>query len=497
MCIRDSDLGTSGDKASLHAADGRLLAAHTVHYPVDFGPGGKAEQDPSDWWSGVCEATRALLAETGTDPAEVACLAMSGQMMGAVLVDADDEAIRPAVIWADTRAQAETKALVEAVGAERGYQLLGHRLDPTCSLPKMMWLREHEPEAWARTTVVLQAKDYVTLRLTGRRAIDPSDASGTNAYDQHTGDWSAELLSVAGVDPGLMPEVLPSASVAGGLTQEAAVATGLREGTPVVVGGADGCTSALGVGLADSASGAVVTMGTSAWISMAVDQPVRDPRMRVITFDHVVPGHYVPLGAMQAAGASLDWIASTVGADRAGGLARLVDEAAATKASEGGLFFLPYLLGERAPIWDVNARGTFIGIGPDHGPPELARAVLEGVAFNLYGVFRAMAETVRPIEAIDAVGGGAKSDAWLQLMADTWGVPVRRRTIVDEANSLGAAVIGGVAVGLIDDWSAARDLSQAEAVFQPDDARHQQLGRGYERFTDAYERLRTWFAPAE
>ncbi len=488
------DLGTSGDKASLHAADGRLLAAHTAAYPVDFGPGGKAEQDPGDWWDGVCRATRALLAETATDPVDVACVVMSGQMMGATLVDERDQAIRPAVIWADTRARAETQALADAVGFERGYDILGHRLDPTCSLPKMMWLREHEPEAWARTSVVLQAKDYVTLQLTGRRCIDPSDASGTNAYDQRAGDWSAELLAAAGVDRSLLPGILPSASIAGGLTADAASATGLREGTPVVVGGADGCTSALGVGLAGSDSGAVVTLGTSAWICVAADEPVRDAHMRLVTFDHVVPGRYVPLGAMQSAGASLGWLAGILGIEGRAGLAHLVAEAAATEASTRGLFFLPYLLGERAPIWDVAARGTFVGLSHDQGPAQLARAVLEGVAFNLYGILEALLETVGPIDAVDAIGGGANGDAWLQIMADTWGVPVRRRSIVDEANSLGAAVIGGVATGLMDDWSAARSLSTIEATFAPNEQRHVQALAGYARFSQAYGQLRTWFA---
>lgn len=490
------DLGTSGDKASLHHADGRLIAAHTERYPVDFGAGGKAEQDPADWWHGVCAATRALLRETGTDPAAIAAVAMSGQMMGAVLVDERDEAIRPAVIWADTRAQAQTRALIDAIGADRGYDVLGHRLDPTCSLPKMMWLREHEPEAWARTSCVLQAKDYVTLRLTGRRCIDPSDASGTNAYDQRTGDWSDELLAAAAVDRGVLPDILPSASVAGGVTPAAARATGLREGTPVVIGGADGCTSALGVGLVGADSGAVVTLGTSAWISAAADSPVRDPQQRIITFDHVVPGRFVPLGAMQSAGASLQWFASTIGVD-GDAIGELVEAAGAEEAAREGLFFLPYLLGERAPIWDVNVRGSFIGIEHHHTRAQLARAVLEGVAFNLYGVFAAMSESVRPIDSIDAVGGGAKGDVWLQLMADTWGVPVRRRTIVDEANSLGAAIIGAKTVGLVDDWAAARELSEVEAVFEPDDARHERALAGYVRFTDAYERLKGWFVPAD
>ena len=486
------DLGTSGDKASLHDADGRLLAAHTAPYPVDFGAGGKAEQDPRDWWNGFCAATRALLAETGTDPADIAAAVTSGQMMGATFVDEHDAVIRPSIIWADTRAQAETAALIEAVGADRGYELLGHRIDPTCSLPKMMWLRAHEPGSWARTSCVLQAKDFVTLRLTGRRCVDPSDASGSNAYDQHVGEWSAELLEAADIRPEVLPEILPSASVSGGVTSEAARASGLREGTPVVVGGADGCTSALGVGLVGAEPGAALTLGTSAWISMAADRPIRDPRQRIIAFDHVVPGHFVPLGAMQSAGASLGWFASTVGVTGAD-IGDLVEAAATAEASSEGLFFLPYLLGERAPIWDVHVRGSFIGLEHHHTKAQLARAVLEGVAFNLNGVFAAMAERVRPIDSIDAVGGGAKSDTWLQLMADTWGVPVRRRTIVDEANSLGAAIIGAVAVGLVDDWTAARELSEVEAVFEPDDARHARLQAGYARFTDAYERLQGWF----
>lgn len=488
------DLGTSGDKASLHDADGRLLAAHTEHYATDYGAGGKAEQDPADWWEAFCTATRGLLADNAVDPTEVACVVLSGQMMGAVLVDDEGRPQRPAVIWADTRAKAEAASLVESVGLERGYRLLGHRLDPTYSVPKLMWLRAHDPEAWASTTAVVLAKDWVTLRLTGRHCIDPSDASGTNAYDQVAGGWSAEMLAAAELDPGLLPEVVPSASVAGGVRAAASGPTGLREGTPVVVGGGDGATSALGVGLVASDATACATLGSSAWISMATDEPARDPEMRTVTFDHVIPGHFLPLGAMQAAGTSLEWLAETLGLPRSG-LGQLVGSAAEAEAASEGLFFLPYLVGERSPIWDAHARGTFIGLSRHHGPANLARAVLEGVAFNLYGSFRALDASVRPIDAVDAVGGGARSDEWLRIMADTWGVPVRRRTIVDEANSLGAAVVGGVAVGLIDDWEAARSLSQIEAVFEPDDARHARAGAGYERFTDAYERLRTWFEP--
>jgi xylulokinase len=487
------DLGTSGDKASLHTADGRLRAAHTERYPTAFGAGGRAEQDPGAWWAAFCAATRALLAGSGARPEDVACVAMSGQMMGVVLVDERDEAVRPALIWADTRARAEASVLTQRIGAQRGYELLGHPLDPTYCLAKWMWLRHHEPEAWARTTGLLVAKDHLTLRLTGRRCIDPSDAAGTNAWDQRAGTWSGEMLAAGGIDPALLPEVVPSASIAGGLRPEAAAACGLQAGTPVVVGGGDGACAALGAGLVSGDVAANATIGSSAWISIATERPLRDPQRRVVTFDHVIPGRFVPLGAMQAAGSALDWVATTLGAGGPDGLAALVAAAGEVEAAGEGLFFLPYLLGERAPIWDAQVRGTFVGLSRHHRPEHLMRAALEGVAFNLRGTLEALAEIGGPIRAVDAVGGGARSDTWLRIMADTWGLPVRRRTIVDEANSLGAAVVGGMAVGLIDDWSAARSLSSIEATFEPDPARHDAARQDHERFTDLYRRLRTWF----
>ncbi len=490
------DLGTSGDKASLHDADGRMLAAKTVHYPVDFGPGGQAEQDPLDWWSAFCTATRKLLSETGAKAGDVACVALSGQMQGLVLVDADDQPLRPAIIWADTRAGAERDLLAERLGEDRAFEIMGHRLDARYTLAKAMWVRAHEPSVFARADGILVAKDFVTLRATGRRCTDPSDASGTNAYDQRAGGWSPELLAAAELDPGLLPELLPSATVAGGLSPAAARATGLRSGTPVVVGGGDGACAALGAGLVGPGSGANATLGSSAWLSVATESPVRDRLKRTVTFDHVIPGRYLPLGAMQSAGASLDWLAEILGVSRGPGLADLLAAAEEVEAAAEGLFFLPYLMGERAPIWDTRARGTFIGLARHHGRAHLARAVLEGVSFSLGSILSSLQDVLPPgqsIEVIEAIGGGARSDVWLALMADTWGVTVRRRTIVDEANSLGAAVVGGVAVGLIDDWESARTLSQIDAIFEPDAARHARATDSSERFADLYGRLRTWF----
>jgi xylulokinase len=490
------DLGTSGDKASLHASDGRLLASTTERYGTDFGPGGKAEQDPAAWWSAFCTTTRSLLGQTGVAPDELACVVLSGQMQSLVLVDGAGEPVRPAIIWADTRASAERERLEERVGRDRAFEVLGHRLDATYTLPKAMWVRDHEPAVFARAEAVLVAKDYLTLRATGRRCTDPSDASGTNAYDQRAGGWSAELLAAAEIDPGLWPEVVPSASVAAGLRRDAAAEAGLASGTPVVVGGGDGACAALGAGLVGGDRVANATLGSSAWLSLATSEPVRDPQRRVVTFDHVIPGRYLPLGAMQAAGAALEWLRELLGLERGEELDALLESAGDLRAAEEGLFFLPYLMGERAPLWDPHARGTFVGLARHHGPAHLARAVMEGVAFSLRSILVALRDAVgeaQPIEAVEAIGGGARNRPWLSLLADTWGLPVRRRTVTDEANSLGAAVVGGLAVGLIERWDAARSLSSVDAVFEPDAAAHERARAEHLRFVDLYARLHDWF----
>ena len=487
------DLGTTGNKASLHDDEGRMLAAVTVGYPARFADGGIAEQDPADWERAVVRATRTLLERTGADPASVTGLVVSGQMMGAVLLDADYRPVRPAIIWADTRASAQTAELAERLGEREAYELLGHRLNPTYSIAKVMWVRDHEPEAWARVRHFGVAKDFVVHRLTGRLATDRSDASSTNAYDQRAGTWSAEVLAAARLDPALFPEIVESTDVVGTLTAEAAAATGLPRGTRVVMGGGDGPIAAVGAGIVAPEDGAYVSLGTSSWVSFASDAPVADPRMRTFTFNHVTPGGFVPTATMQAGGASVQWINEVLSpTPDAASLARLIADADTDDAATGGLYFLPHLLGERSPFWNPDARGAFVGIGRHHGRAHLARAVLEGVAFNLLVCIEAFREGGAAVERVDAVGGGAASDAWLQIMADVWGVPVRRRSVVEEANSLGAAVVGAVGLGLVDGFGAARELSEVTAEFAPDPARHAAYAARLPVFVDAVERLATW-----
>jgi xylulokinase len=491
--IISHDLGTTGDKATLVDADGRVVAAVTSAYDTDFGPRGKAEQDAEAWWRAVCSATRQLLAEVPGVVDRVEGVCFSGQMMGAVLLDGAGDPVRPAIIWADTRSTAQTDRLVERVGMEAGYRITGHRLNPTYSLTKVMWVRDTEPETFARVRHVVLAKDFVVHRLTGALVTDPSDASSTNAFDQATGIWSDELISAAELDRRLFPEVVASTTVVGTVTATAAAATGLRAGTPVVLGGGDGPMAALGAGILDAAAGAYTYLGSSSWVSLAADAPLHDPQMRTMTFNHVIPGRYVPTATMQAGGASLQWIMDVLAPGEETRYERLLAGAATVQASEDGLYFLPHLLGERSPYWNPRARAVFAGLGRHHGPEHLARAVVEGVAFNLYTGLLAFVENGATIDRMDAIGGAANAEPLLRIFADVWGLPVRRRNLVDEATALGAAVVGGVGVGLFDGFGVAQRMSEQAAPCEPDVTVHERYRSEHAMFLDAYRRLEPWF----
>ena len=493
--IISHDLGTTGNKASLHRDDGRLVASATVNYSAFFADGGVAEQNPDDWWNAVVEATRGLLTRSGVNPTQVTGLVVSGQMMGAVLLDSDYLPVRPALIWADTRSTKQTHHLERIIGQDRAYSLLGHRLNPTYSLEKIMWVRDNEPDRFSRVRHFSLAKDFIVHRLTGRLVTDRSDASATNAYDQQRGEWSAEMLAAAGLGAHLFPEILDATAVVGTLTGNAANAIGLPRTTRVVLGGGDGPIAAVGAGIVAPEDGAYVCLGTSSWISFTSTTPVHDPLQRTMTFDHVIPHRYVPTATMQAGGGAMAWVSELLDPEPSGAsLAALVAEASTASAASSGLYFLPYLLGERSPYWNPDAAGAFIGINRHHGRAEMTRAVLEGVAFNLLTCVQAFRESGASIERVDAIGGGAASDVWLQILADVWGIPVRRRTIVEEANSLGAAVTAAVGLGLVDDFSAARGLSEVSAEFSPDHSRHSDYLDRHAVFVDGYERLEPWFA---
>ena len=299
------DLGTSGDKATLFDLDGRLLHSVTHSYPTHFFHGNWAEQNPLDWWDAFCAATRQLLA--GRDAGQVAAVAFSGQMMGCVLVDAQGLPVRPALIWADLRATEQAQRFEEAVGADAFYRITGHRASASYSLAKLLWVRDHEPEAFRQAHRMLNAKDYLVYRLTGRFVTDYSDASGTNLFDLNRMDWSEAILGATDVDRALLPELHASTDVIGEVTARIAAETGLAPGTPIVLGAGDGvCAS---TGAASVSPGVAYNyLGSSSWIAYTAPAPVYDPQMRTFTWAHMVPGAYCPTGTMQAAGNSFTFV---------------------------------------------------------------------------------------------------------------------------------------------------------------------------------------------
>lgn len=487
------DLGTTGDKATLVAADGSVVGSVTVAYPVDFGADGKAEQHPDDWWRAFCEANHRLVAGLGIDAARINAVSFSGQMMGAVLLDDDGRAVRPGIIWADTRSRAQCAQLIDRVGMDEVYRMTGHRANPTYSLTKMMWVRDNEPDVFARASHFLLAKDVILQRLTGHYVTDPSDASSTNAFDQSASRWSEELIEAAGLDRSLFPEIVESTTDLGGVRPDIAEEAGLSPATRVVTGGGDGPMGALGAGIVNRESGVYTYLGSSSWVSFADTRPLHDPLMRSMTFNHVIPGHFVPTATMQAGGASFDWIVSVLRPGSDDRFTAALADAEGAEASADGLYFLPHLLGERSPYWNPNARAVFAGLKMPHDRANMVRAVIEGVAFNLRTGLVAFEEAGHSFERIDAIGGAAKSPLVAQILADTWRLNVVPSAIGDHATSLGAAAVAALGAGIIQQHEVPAFVGKPAGSGVAPALDAAENDRRYALFMDAYRRLEGWF----
>ena len=429
------DVGTTGVKAIAVSPDGEVLASATRGYPLSTPRPGWAEQDPDDWW----RAARASLAEV-TARRDVAGIGLSGQMHGLVVLDAEGRVIRPAILWNDQRTAAECAEIEERVGLDRLLELTGNRALTGFTAPKLLWLRRHEPDVYARIARVLLPKDYVRLRLTGEWAIDAADASGTLLFDVAGRRWSEEVLDALELPPTWFPPVLESPEVSGSCI-------GLLPGTPVAAGAGDQPAAALGVGI-DRPGPVSVVLGTSGVVLAALPGYAHDPSGSVHAFCHAVPGAWQAMGVMLSAAGSLEWFRDRL----APGLAFevLVAEAESWAPGAEGLLFAPYLAGERTPHADPDARAAFVGLQLRHDRGALARAVLEGVAFGL----RDSLDAVRGL-GVDASlgrvsGGGARSPLWLEIVASVLDVPLEL-TESEEGSAFGAALLGGVAGGVYSD----------------------------------------------
>ncbi len=490
------DLGTTGNKATLYNREGQLVGSAFYAYSTAYPHTSWAEQNPEDWWQAVCTSTRQLLAQTGTRPEDIACITFSGQMMGCVPLDKNARPLRTAIIWADQRSVEQERWVGERVSPQEVYRISGHRLSASYSLQKILWLRDHQPEIYHAAYKFVHAKDAMVARMTGNFVTDISDASGMNIYDLSAGRWSERILAAVGLDESQLPEVHSSIDVVGTVLPGVAGEIGVAPGTPVVIGGGDGPCAAAGSGVVAEGS-AYNYIGSSSWIALASHEAVLDPECKTVTFGHIVPGMLTPNGTMQAAGASYQWMRdqlcpAEVDLARVSGgspYEQMNAVAASSPPGANGLIFLPYLMGERSPRWNPKARGAFIGLTIRHTRADMIRAVLEGVTMNLRLILIALQSHGLQVDAMRLIGGGARGRFWNQMMADIYGLPTYRMAILEEATSMGAAMAGGIGVGIFPDFSVSQQMNPVAEVFEPDPKARQVYEQIFPLFEDCYQAL--------
>jgi xylulokinase len=492
------DLGTTGNKASLFDEEGKVRASSLYTYGTEYPRPNWVEQNPEDWWKAVCASTKELLSTAKVNPKQIACITFSGQMMGCVVLDRQARPLRNALIWADTRAIPQAEQMIANVGMENAYRITGHRASSSYSAAKIMWVRDHQPEIFSEAHKFVHAKDFIVARLTGVFATDFSDASGTNLYDLQTYDWSPTMLEAAGLDRSILPELHESTDVIGQVLASVADEVGVAAGTPVVIGGGDGCCAAAGAGVVREGR-AYNYLGSSSWIAIASKQPIFDPLLRTFTWAHMMRGMYSPCGTMQAAGGSYQWLRDTFCQQEKEAAEQLkvspyeLMNLQAEKSTPGahGLLYFPYLLGERSPRWNPDARAVYFGLTMGHTRADIIRATLEGITLNLKVILNAFRQQGAQIEAMRVIGGGASGRTWRQIMADIYGIPIQRPALLAEATSFGAALAGGIGVGIYKDWSMAETLIPIVDELQP----NLQLVTQYEKMYDIFNRVYDAFEP--
>ncbi len=469
------DVGTGGARAVAVNDSGEIVAEAASEYPLNTPRPGWTEQDPEDWWKGAKEVL-AQVAEAD----EVAGIGLTGQMHGSVFLDSLDRVVRPALLWNDQRTQAQCDRITQSVGEERLISIAGNPALTGFQAPKIVWLRDEEPDNFRQVSRLLLPKDYVRLRLTGEYATDASDAAGTLLLDIQARDWSGEILEALEIPQEWMPKVYEGPENTGALRKSVAEELGLPQHIPVAAGGGDNAAAAVGTGIVGP--GLVnSSVGTSGVLFAHADRFTPDASGRLHAFCHAVPGAYHLMGVTLSAGGSLSWWRETLGGD----FDALVGEASDVPPGSEGLIFLPYLSGERTPHLDPKARGAFFGLTARHSARHMTRAVMEGVIFSLRDSLEIMRDLDVPIDDVRATGGGARSELWRQLQADIYNTPIRR-TVADEGPAYGAALLAGVASG------AYADVEEATSVVklrEEDTEPEPERSKVYEEYYQIYRSL--------
>ncbi|GHU83187.1 xylulokinase [Clostridia bacterium] len=494
------DLGTSGTKTVLFRQDGEIAASASVEYPLYQPQNGWAEQAPEDWWNAAISTIEAVLDKSGVAPEAIAGIGISGQMHGLVMLDGDGRVLRRSIIWADQRTGAECEDITRRVGAQRMIEITANPALTGFTASKVMWVKKHEPEIYARCRHILLPKDYLRYKLTGEFATEVSDASGMQLLDVPKRRWSQEVLDALEIDGKLLGRVYESPEITGYISKAAAERTGLSVKTAVVGGAGDNAAAAVGMGVVEDGR-AFTTIGTSGVVFAHTDALSIDPKGRVHTFCCAVPGAWHVMGVVQAAGLSLKWfrdtfcaaekqVAETMDIDP---YVLMNDEIRQSPIGANRLLYLPYLMGERTPHLDPDCRGAFVGLSAMHERRDLMRAVMEGATYALKDSLTILAGMgVTPTEML-ACGGGAKSPLWRQMLADMFALPVRTAAS-SEGPALGVAILAGVGTGLYSDVrTACREMIRYGEAKRPDATANAYYEKGYAAYRALYPALKDAF----
>ena len=495
------DVGTSGTKTVLFDTTGKAIASNAVEYPLHQPQNGWAEQDPQDWWNAVKQTTKTVIEKSGVSAADIKGIGISGQMHGLVLLDKDGNVLRNSIIWCDGRTINECKEITDTIGKDRLIEITANPALPGFTAGKILWVRKHEPEIWAKAAHILLPKDYIRYMLTGEFATEVSDASGMNLLDIKKRDWSDEILEKLNLDKALFAKMYESCEVTGRVHSQAAAQTGLAEGTVVVGGAGDNAAAAVGTGVVEQGK-AFTTIGTSGVVFAHSETAEIDPQGRVHTFCAAVPGAYTVMSCTLAAGLSLKWFrdnlcnqeietAKLMGVDPY----YLMDkQAERVPIGSNRLIFLPYLMGERSPILDSNSRGAFIGLSAIHTKADMLRAVLEGVMYSQRHCLDVLREMNAVPDTMLACGGGGTSPIWRQIMADVYDCPVA--TVANkEGPALGVAILAGVGAGIYESVAdACKQVIKYNEAQQPKAENVKAYAPYYKIYCDLYPSLKNSFA---
>lgn len=479
------DIGSTSAKATLYRPDGTLMASHCVNYSIQYPHPGWAEQDPECWWEATRQCCHQILNDLGRE--EISVVSVSGQTPGCLPIDRQGKSLRPAILWMDRRAVPQVELLRTRLGNELAVKISGNTLDSYFGGLKWAWFKQNEPHLYENTWKLLQANNYVSYRLTGEISIDPSQAGLCSpCFNLQDRRWDSSICDLMDVDIEKLPPIFPSHETIGQVTTSASVETGLPQGIPVICGGGDFACACLGAGVVQRGSAAMM-LGTSG--NLLVPDPLKTDS-RLLNTIHVT-GENLSFGAVMAGGA-VSWFKTMLGIDKPDLFSLLDDEASQTPPGAEGLVFLPYLMGERTPIWDPYARGVFIGLSTSHTRGHLYRAVLEGVAYAFRQMMEILSDTDAPIKEVIAINGGARSPLWRQIFADILGVPIRWRP-TSGGTSLGAAFLA--AQSRVENHSMT-DLSSwlepTQDSFPNINTLHNYQSQ-YEIFCSLYSRLRDFF----